>query len=172
MKRIISIVLIIIVAALIGFGVWWWLNRDEEPAANANQTANQNVNAATTLEGGSLVVEKQATYQSATLELTTALEDTAFHGIEAETGNKYFIVFFSPLAPNQDGSLPGWLNTDVTLLTGDGQSYSVWEVKAVIKGTTAVGDQGYFWFQVNEAAQDYSLKFGPGDSALTIDLGV
>jgi len=172
MNRITSIVLIIIVVVLLGLGVWWWLTQKEEPAANANQTTNQNVNAVTVLEGGSLVVEKQTLYQSTTLELTTALEDTTFHEVKAEDGQKHFIVFFSPLTPNEEGSLPGWLNTDVSLTTGDGQTYSVWEVKAVAKGTTAVGDQGYFWYQVPEAAQDYSLKFGQGDDALMVDLGV
>ncbi len=173
MNRLTIIILIVILVALIGVGVWWWLNQeDTTPSANTNLTTNQSVNSATRLEGGSLVVEKQTTYQSTPLSFTTALEDTSFHSVTADEGKKYFVVFFDPVAVATGSELPGWLNTEVSLVTGDGQVYTPLEIKAVTQGTTAAGDQGYFWFTVSGSAQDYSLKFGLGDGASTLDLGI
>jgi hypothetical protein len=170
-RRILSVIIVVVILAGVGVG-WWFMKKND----TANGNSNSNTNATANLDNanrsyGALVVERETSYRDIPFALTTASVEKDYLGQSAEDGKRFLIVYYKPVEnAEKASSIADWAQTEITLKAANDRSYPVREVKSV--STTAGSyDEGYFWFQVDEDAEDFSLQFGSGDSAQTLDLG-
>ncbi len=170
-SRTITFALVLAIILLAVAGVLWWKMRDEAPSSNTNTNSVTVANANRSF--GALVVERETTYQDTPLAFTTASVGSEFYGISAGEGKQFVTLFLKPFADVDSASeFANVASRDLRLLASENRSYPVYETKVVTPEQGASYDEGYLLFLVDENASDFSLQFGSGESAETLDLGI
>ena len=177
MSRTTSILLVVLAVAVIGGGVYFWLNKDKVASLFNSNQANTNalaentnhaiVNGSVQNVEGQTPLQGQITVGDTTLTVTSMTRDTKFESLDAPKDQDFVVVFFNGVSSNKVFAVQKGLmgNADVS----DGKtSYALEGLK--VASDLVANDHGYLKFVVPHTASKLTLEVGSGPTAQRLQL--
>lgn len=168
MKRVLIVAIVAVLLIVVGGGLFVLLRSqsDTSDSAKANRTLNTapSTNTAATptaveqvtrVEKGGYEINRTVTYRGVTLDVQTAGEFDAFHGLSLGENQKFVVLFVKPVA--DASAVSDWMTTDARLVASSGTAQMVRSLELVVP--TAGVDTGFVAFTPAKDAQNFRLTF-------------
>lgn len=136
-------------------------NRASDGGSNANSSL-----AATT---GDIVINKATTYRSVSFDVESARLASEYRGVKAPEGTQFVVLYLKPFADAPSEDPLAWAGSDIRLAGAGGLNALAYEISL----PSAAGQQGgYLVFEVPAEQKSFTLTFGSGKTAATIDISL
>ena len=186
MRRTTIILVSVLIVALVGAGVWFWMNRAtiawpwQAPKTNTNttttNTTTNTVAANTNTVLANLPVPVQGTTAATgslkvggvTVDVNSLQVFSTYSGVTPAAGKQLLVVFIEPLTPAQATQIAA-LMSSISLKVG---VTSIPMHRYKIATTQVSGDRGFFAFDIPSNTKTAKLVSTIGDATNSVDLTI